>query len=438
MMSQAMLRAMTGIGLGGLLLGGLAALMTGSAAVTLAASVAGGLGAILLQGEGDRAPQGRSAVGRHAAEPFPSPHGLPVGAGRTLLEELPLGVLLVDADSRVQYINPVARALFGQHTAGAFHAASLRAPKLLTAIEEIGAQGEPGTVELSLMRGGEIRLRAQVRPLAPEAEVATTGPAGRAPVLIVIEDMTRSWRVQELYRDFVANASHELKTPLASIIGFIETLQGHARADPEAAARFLGLMETQAHRMTRLIEDMLSLSRIEQNERVMPRTPQPLHDILEETVAAMRPLAQAAGVTLSAEMPRVPATVLGSREELAQVFQNLVDNGIKYADRGDSVIVESAFSDDRTEVRIAVRDTGPGIARTHLPRLTERFYRVSAPSSRARGGTGLGLAIVKHVLTRHRGQLLIESEEGAGSCFTVALPLADQASAPPSAVATVT
>ncbi len=372
---------------------------------TVLAGAVGALGGGLLA---PRAPEGRPAPVRPAPE-------TPARAqsDRALLEHLPLAILRIDRESAVRFANPIAAELFGRLPALPFHAAALRAPKLLAAIEEARAEGLAVTVEFALMRGAELHLRAHLRPAAGD-------------VVVLIEDITQSRRSEQLFRDFVANASHELKTPLASISGIIETLQGHARDDPEAAERFLGIMATQTERMRRLVEDMLSLNRIEQNERVPPRTPQSLAEIVEETVEALAPVAEAAGIDLQADLAGAEVAVLGSREELSQVFQNLVDNAIKYGRAGDSVAVRALPAGPETggRVGIAVVDTGPGIARTHLPRLTERFYRVSVPHSRARGGTGLGLAIVKHVLSRHRGQLEIESEEGRGSRFTVWLPVA--------------
>ncbi|MEL6217857.1 MAG: ATP-binding protein [Pseudomonadota bacterium] len=360
----------------------------------------------------------RSTSGREPRDP--SRPWLPAGTGRELLERLPLGVMLIDQDSQVQFVNSAGIELFGRLPPRVFRAAQLRAPKLLAAVEECGIEGRPGVADFTLMRGADRHLRAHLQPL-PQAEP----DIARGSVLLVIEDLTRSMQVDEVYRDFVANASHELKTPLASISGLIETLQGHAKDDPKARDRFLGVMATQADRMRRLVEDMLSLNRIEQNERVLPRTPECLRDIVGETVNAMMPIARNAKISLGASLPAVEHQVHGSREELAQVFQNLIDNAIKYGRAGDSVQVEPVppAPERPGMIGIAVVDTGPGIERTHLPRLTQRFYRVSPARSREQGGTGLGLAIVKHIVNRHRGHLQIESEVGEGSRFTVWLPL---------------
>jgi two-component system phosphate regulon sensor histidine kinase PhoR len=230
--------------------------------------------------------------------------------------------------------------------------------------------------------------------------------------------------------DFIANASHELRTPLTTLTGFIETLRGPARDDAEARERFLAIMHQQAARMTRLVEDLLSLSRIELNEHVMPQGLVALDSLLRHLADALELRAAERGMRIRLDLPPALPEVLGDRDELAQVFQNLVDNGIKYGRAGSDITVTAAtgvrpsYSSDaggNPFVSVAVRDCGEGIAREHLPRLTERFYRVDTARSREMGGTGLGLAIVKHILNHHRGFLEIESTLGAGSAFTVFL-----------------
>jgi two-component system, OmpR family, phosphate regulon sensor histidine kinase PhoR len=230
--------------------------------------------------------------------------------------------------------------------------------------------------------------------------------------------------------DFIANASHELRTPLTTLTGFIETLRGPAREDAEARERFLAIMHEQAARMIRLVEDLLSLSRIELNEHVMPQGRVALGPLLHHLADALELRAGERGMCIRLDLPPDLPDVLGDRDELAQVFQNLVDNGIKYGRAASEITVATAtgvrplYSGDTggsAFVSVAVRDRGEGIAREHLPRLTERFYRVDTARSREMGGTGLGLAIVKHILNRHRGFLEIESTPGMGSVFTVFL-----------------
>jgi two-component system phosphate regulon sensor histidine kinase PhoR len=225
--------------------------------------------------------------------------------------------------------------------------------------------------------------------------------------------------------DFVANASHELRTPLASLLGFVETLQGPARDDPQARDRFLAIMREQALRMSRLVDDLLSLSRIEQHLHVQPETSVDLSGIVRHIVDTLSPMARDNNVALEIDAPHT-VTVTGDRDELLRVAENLVENAIKYGTGGASERgnrVEVAVVAQNGQGIFSVRDHGPGIAPEHLPRLTERFYRVDAGESRAKGGTGLGLAIVKHIVARHRGRLSIDSRKGDGATFTVALPL---------------
>jgi two-component system phosphate regulon sensor histidine kinase PhoR len=225
--------------------------------------------------------------------------------------------------------------------------------------------------------------------------------------------------------DFIANASHELRTPLASLKGFIETLRGPARGDSISRERFLGIMETQADRMTRILDDLLSLSRIEMRAHIPPAGETDLVPILQSVMQALEPIAKDARISIMLNPVDAPARVRGDADELVQVFQNLIQNAIKYGRDGGKVdiTVKRMPAEGRKAERFAitVADDGPGIAREHLPRLTERFYRVDTATSRARGGTGLGLAIAKHILNRHHGELDISSEPGKGSTFTVVL-----------------
>lgn len=228
-------------------------------------------------------------------------------------------------------------------------------------------------------------------------------------------------------RDFVANVSHELRSPLTVLSGFIETLQGPARDDASARERFLAIMAQEARRMNRLVSDLLSLSRLEANERIRPRERVVPAEVLRATVAALRPLIEDSGIQLEIDDATAEASVPGDRDQLVQVFHNLVENAIKYGGAGGRVTVTL-----RTHPRwpgilgealsVCVADAGEGVDPIHLPRLTERFYRVDSHRSRQMGGTGLGLAIVKHIVNRHRGRLAIDSERGRGSRFTVILP----------------
>jgi two-component system phosphate regulon sensor histidine kinase PhoR len=248
--------------------------------------------------------------------------------------------------------------------------------------------------------------------------------------------------------DFLANASHELRTPLASLTGFIETLRGHARDDPNARERFLGVMAAQAGRMARLIDDLLSLSRIELNEHIAPEGRVDVALVTRDVIDALAPLAAERGVKLQTRMAeRGRAMIVGDRDQMLQVSQNLIDNALKFSGPGgtieidvvDDVTAEAALAPTRAGaarlsllnpdlvggerfVVLRCTDHGAGIAREHLPRLSERFYRVEGQKSGERLGTGLGLAIVKHIINRHRGGLAIESVEGQGTTFTAYLP----------------
>jgi len=251
--------------------------------------------------------------------------------------------------------------------------------------------------------------------------------------ILALHDITQVRRIEQMRADFVANASHELRTPLSTLLGFIETLRGPARDDAEARERFLVIMQEQATRMARLVGDLLSLSRIELNEHSPPSEPVALANIVERAVAAMQPLAEAKRMALVAEIDPRASVVIGQADELTQLLQNLLDNALKYGREGTPVGVALRLADKLPPaaaqlkagraIAVAVSDQGEGIAREHLPRLTERFYRVDTARSRKLGGTGLGLAIVKHIVNRHRGTLVVDSTPGKGSTFTVYLPL---------------
>ncbi|TVQ59482.1 MAG: hypothetical protein EA355_00350, partial [Rhodobacteraceae bacterium] len=344
---------------------------------------------------------------------------LPIGVGRAMIERLPLGLMLLDGAGRVMFENTAAEDVLERRTLGMPGAAALRAPALSEAIARALGESRGAELDVTLQRSKERMLHAHVHPL-PRA----TGAAGEPAVMILLEDRTRIVKAEALRRDFIANASHELKTPLASIAGFIETLQGHARGDAEATDRFLAIMSAQAERMKRLVEDLLSLNRIEINEHVLPRGPADVAEAAREAIAAMRPVAEAEGGAVLDDLPPGPVVIRGSHEELVQVFVNLIENAVKYAGPSGPIRVcrEPPAATRPGMVGVSVVDQGPGIAREHLPRLTERFYRVDVARSRERGGTGLGLAIAKHILNRHRGDLTVTSVLGQGARFTVWLP----------------
>ncbi len=335
-----------------------------------------------------------------------------VGAAedRALVERLPDTLIKLDSVGNLIWRNASAIAAFGTETA-----ALLRHPKLREALAQAGQSGQPLRCSL-----------AMAVPVQRELD-ATVIPAG-GPLYLLLTDRTRERNVEKMRADFVANASHELRTPLASLIGFIETLRGPAADDAEAQQRFLSIMAEQAARMQRLIGDLLSLSSIEISEHHPPETLLAAAPMLERIVAGLEPMLKAADarieVSISPDMPLIPADA----DQLTQVFTNLLDNAIKYGKRGGCIKLCAARGggDARFEaggIIVSVADDGAGISREHIPRLTERFYRIDKGRSRAVGGTGLGLAIVKHVVNRHRGKLAIESSEGRGTVFTVWLPV---------------
>jgi two-component system, OmpR family, phosphate regulon sensor histidine kinase PhoR len=338
-----------------------------------------------------------------------------------LLAGLPVPVLLVSAGEKVQAANAAARGLFGTDVVGRPCATFLRHPAFLNALEISLRGAAAGEARLTLpgKAAGELQVRAH---LAPVADMD-----GRGGVLVTFEDLTELERAEAMRRDFVANVSHELRTPLTALVGFIETLKGAAKEDPVARDRFLAIMEGEAGRMIRLVNDLLSLSRVEAEERRRPSAPEDVTALLRSVAAALRPQAAAAGVTLTLTGEAGPVTVPADADQLMQVFQNLIENAIKYGASGKDVTVTVVRLDRDAVLRgsaveIMVSDRGEGIDPLHIPRLTERFYRVDAHRSRDKGGTGLGLAIVKHIVNRHRGRLKIESEPGKGSRFSVILP----------------
>jgi len=338
-----------------------------------------------------------------------------------ILERLPDPLIVLGADRAVRRANAAARVAFGEDVQ-----AVLRHPQLRAAIDRAlapGAGDAPQTAELRVPVPVPREIQAMVVPLDSPL-------AGGAGVLAVLSDRTRERAVERTRADFVANASHELRTPLASLIGFIDTLRGPAADDPPAQARFLDIMADQAARMNRLIDDLLSLSRIEITEHQAPSEYLDVEELTGRILAGFELRIRERGIRLDFwPEPGLPR-VLGDTDQFEQVVQNLVDNALKYGREGGIIRVKITPAAQggkypaRRGLVLSVADDGPGIPREHLPRLTERFYRVDAGRSRAVGGTGLGLAIVKHIVNRHRGVLLIESEAGLGATFSIWLPAA--------------
>ena len=384
------------------------------------------------------------------AEPVAVPRAdaLPAEALAELADGLPEPVLMISgqdrddyAGRRILFANRAARELLRLPPESALLVAAVRNPEVLEVVDEALFGGIEGQAEYEAGGVQERFWRAVAKPLSP-------GPDGARRALLALRDETDARRNERMRADFLANASHELRTPLASLAGFIDTLRGHAKDDPNARERFLGIMASQAWRMARLIEDLMSLSRIELNEHIRPSDEVDLVLTVQDVMDALAPQAREAGVAFEAALgPRGETVAVGERDQIVQVAQNLIDNAIKYAGRGGKVRVElergvtaetavtlrnprasrlSLLTPDHTGERyglLRISDTGPGIKREHLPRLTERFYRVEGQKSGERLGTGLGLAIVKHIMNRHQGGLAVESAEGEGAAFLVYFPL---------------
>jgi signal transduction histidine kinase/predicted MFS family arabinose efflux permease len=370
------------------------------------------------------AAQARAAA-EAAVQAAPAPPRQEIGPA-DLIRRLPDPAILTDHTGRIVAGNDALEQVFGMVEPRKHLASVIRAPQVLGALDLALAGRGAQRVEFPIVGTPEQMFECYVTPIEGEDRVLRAA-------LIVLRDLTKAQRVEQMRADFVANASHELRTPLASLTGFIDTLRGHAKDDPDAQERFLGIMSEQATRMRRLIDDLLSLTRIELNEHVRPSGSVNVSDVVEEVMNALSPVAIAANVQLEIVEPSSLPNVAGDRDELFQVVQNLVDNAIKYGRPLTPVTLELGTRragpgepGPSPAVYVAVRDRGEGIAREHIPRLTERFYRVDVRRSRAIGGTGLGLAIVKHIINRHRGRLTIESKVSEGSTFTVYLPLATE------------
>lgn len=351
------------------------------------------------------------------------------------------------AGRRVILANAAARDLLRIPREGALLVSALRDPTVLESVDEALFGGVAKTTDYAGVGANTRHWRALTRPL-PSAD-------GRTLALVVLRDETDVRRMELMRVDFLANASHELRTPLASLSGFIETLKGHARDDPKARDRFLDIMAAQADRMSRLVADLLSLSRIELNEHIPPSGRVDLARAAADVVDAVSILSAERKVGVALRGGELGAPVSGDRDEILQVIQNLVDNAIKYSPSGEvvEVCIQPEVSLDQASApwsggnrgegatrlplltpdrepgqryaAVTVRDHGPGMAREHLPRLTERFYRVEGQKSGERSGTGLGLAIVKHIINRHRGGLTVESALGQGATFTAYFPVAE-------------
>lgn len=359
---------------------------------------------------------------------------------RGVAQALPDPLFIVDAEGVIELANPAADEFLGAGGIEGRHlAAALRSPSVYDAAESVIAGEGARTVDFTTTVGVDRSCRAFIAPLAEEV--------GGKRILIFIRDLTSERRLEQMRADFIASASHELRTPLASLLGFIETLRGPAKGDEEARERFLAIMQSQAERMQRLVADLMSLSRIELNEHVPPSGATDLAEAARDVIDSISPILEQSGSIVDFECDDgAPFAITGDKDELFQAIQNLIDNAVKYGGEpalvkvrvgrgqapslaadgeiahraGDSAAQVAARRMATVDdlIYLNVRDFGPGIARSDLPRLTERFYRVNVERSRKSGGTGLGLAIVKHIVNRHKGGLQIESRLAAGTAFT--------------------
>ncbi|MBX9683325.1 MAG: two-component sensor histidine kinase [Hyphomicrobium sp.] len=345
-----------------------------------------------------------------------------------IVAALPDPAVLLDRSFTIIEHNAAAESLFGKAIHGLALEHVSRDPELITSVTIVLNAGDRKTVRLAWLGAIERHLLATISPVGNRANGTLESSANAEPefVLITIKDLSDQHRLLEMRTDFIANASHELRTPLASVRGFIETLQGPARDDPAARTRFLGIMAAQAERMTRLIDDLLLLSRVEEKAYLAPTGRVDLDEVIADVVRTLLPIADERRVSIIVQRTELAGQVVGERDEIFQVFQNLIENAVKYGRDGGMVTVARTKADGATSpiprTTITISDDGPGIAPEHLPRLTERFYRVNADQSRKIGGTGLGLAIVKHVLNRHQGELQIVSTVGVGTTVRVTLP----------------
>lgn len=325
--------------------------------------------------------------------------------------------IIIDMREVVVYANQAGMSNFPRLREGDLLVFAMRQPEIMQAIDKAIATLSVQRAELHMTEPNDVWYRAAIVPYTPDGE------NGEHFMILTLFDVTEQRRTDTLRRDFVANASHELRTPLTSLMGFIETLQGPAAKDEAARTRFLGIMRNQAERMSGLVDDLLSLSRIELRQHVKPTDNVNLNLLLREVADSMEPKLRSDNMVLNVNVPEDSVIVRGDRQELFEVFENLVDNAIKYGVSGgvaDVNLVSKAIRGGEYN-SITVTDYGQGIAEEHVPRLTERFYRVDAESNRRKKGTGLGLAIVKHIISRHHGQIFIRSVLGKGTSVEILL-----------------
>ena len=356
-------------------------------------------------------PAGETIASPGAASELPGPDHLSAAAFAAELDD---PIIFFDRSGFVLHANRAAVDAFGAMRPGLSLLLRFRAPDMRAFIEQLIAGESPAPIDFHERLPVERLFRLSAAAIGQ----------GKDLLVLVFRDNSEARRIDRMRADFIANASHELRTPLASVAGFIDTLRGAAKDDPKARDQFLEIMQSQTGRMARLIDDLLSLSRLEMKPRVDASSSVDVADIVQNVVDTLTPLAKENGVSIEIQSDEVQAVIAGDKDELFQVFENLVENACKYGRTGERVVIQivEGKSGPQPEVDVTVTDFGPGIPAEHIPRITERFYRVDPGSSRAQKGTGLGLAIVKHILTRHGGRLTVKSEPGQGSSFTASLP----------------
>lgn len=342
-------------------------------------------------------------------------------AASILLDAIPDPLITLDKQSRIVFANSAARNLLAESRSetdvkGRDLSSVLRQPSVLAAVEEVLNQSEAIAIEFSLADRVEQTFEARI-----ESITITKFSEDDAAIILLLRDITAQKNSEQSRADFVANVSHELRTPLTSLIGFIETLRESAKDDPDARIRFLDLMANQSDRMARLVQDLLSLSVIEMNEHNLPDQTVNLVGVVDSILSALAPQAHKRNISFEVKLTNIDKPISGDVDEITQLFQNLIENSIKYSREKSVISILAINNPEDDSVSIKISDEGEGIAREHLARLTERFYRIDTARSRELGGTGLGLAIVKHIVNRHRGKLEIRSQEGKGSEFTVTL-----------------
>lgn len=333
-------------------------------------------------------------------------------------------VFLLKGDQSIIIANDAAEMLFGEALTGASIVRAIRHPDALMCVDRVLAGASEAEATITLSAPVETMYRVRAKGLAPSSP-------SEPRIVLTLKDISDIHDAEQMRSDFIANLSHELKSPLTALIGFIETIRGPARDDAQARDRFLDVMSREADRMNRLINDLLSLSKVEVKKRIKPSESVDVIDILENVINTLSVQEQFRGKAVALDIQTDERSLLGDHDELVQVFHNLIENALKYSAPDGAVNIQVEAPIKKAGVRgaamsIVVKDEGPGIERSHIPRLTERFYRVDDDRSREKGGTGLGLAIVKHIVNRHRGRLMIQSEKDVGSTFSVILPLQDR------------